>query len=186
MLHRLCHLWEQGRYRLDAKEAVRLSRLAADHNVWSFTVGNDFFELDPNPGVPKVAVVTYRYQLEYGAGYSTCQTAVAGENQTLTIQCPQPLTRFTWPAPGLANECIIAAYWYNKNVTSQVDVTFNNMATNPDLVHGVAIPVNTNELGDDPAPGISKQLTIVYAKYINQKWYHCTVVDLRSDRYADP
>ena len=151
-----------------------------DHDSWSFTVGSAFFGFDPNPNIPKMAVVTYRYMMPGPNSWSTHQIAAIGDWQTMTIRCPETLTSFHWPDPGPANQCVLAAFWYNKDVTAQVQGRFAASMNSPDFADGTIFPITVNFLGPDPSPGVPKQLTILYASCIYNKWYYRTLVQLQA------
>ena len=153
--------------------------LNANQNAtsWVFAVGTDFFLVDPNPNVLKMCVVVYRYLLGGSSTYSIFQSAFAPDGSDIMI-VPTGHTFATSsdPTPGASNESIVTALWYSKDVTDLVKQQFqSSTGQNPE---GTPITVSTSTLGPDPAPGRPKQLTVVYGRYINGRWYYCTKVDL--------
>jgi hypothetical protein len=155
--------------------------------TWSIPVSNAFFGFDPNPGVLKAAVITYRYFLEQpsmedkAAYYSPYQTVAGREGQTITISpAGRTFPTYILPGPTSSNEIIIAAYWLDKDVTAAVQTQWASLTGSPDLVNGTAITVSTDKLGPDPLNMTPKQCTVVLGRYINGSWYHDTRVDLQS------
>lgn len=154
---------------------------------WNITIGNTFFGFDPNPGIPKSAVITYRYFLEQPSindraeYYSPCQTVAGTENQTITISpVGQTFQTFHWPAPTSVNETIVAAYWSFLDVTAAVQAQWTKSTSNPDLTNGTAITVSSDLLGPDPWSGVKKSFTVVLGRHINNQWYFDTRVDIQS------
>ena len=153
---------------------------------WTFTASNDFFGQDPNVTIVKVCVCTWRNTFSNADGsisWSDFHSQAMIEHSSATISIDfSGVNDTAWVAPNVpkTGQFVVAAYWYNTDVTSSVANQLNSLFLDP--FQGTSINVSVGSLGPDPAvSNPSKQLTLVYGTWgYPKRWTFHTKVQMGS------
>jgi hypothetical protein len=157
--------WGSGNRRVDVTNRVR-QMLSGNGNV---KVNNTNLGGDPAVGADKVLRISARDNRGQVRQFSYKEGAFIDASQFYNYGGNYPPGGYPnpgypggpgngYPGGGIGDLQIIRAYYGLNNRTNDVSQTLRGMVRNGSL----AIQVNNNNMGGDPAPGADKILTVIY------------------------
>lgn len=150
---------------------------------WGFYPNEAFFGAAANANTYFYCILVYRILVSVPSSsgtqlqWSAPITKVAAKNSLLAVETQYSASANPSRIPPAATtntgRFIVAAFWHNVDVTAAAQGQL--VASKAALSAAASITVSPDAFGADPAAGVVKQFTAVYAKNISNQWYYGTV-----------